>query len=362
MKYTLFIISVFANVALLTVPALAQAETSYPALSGEAIFEVQLEQGVDSDDVENERNTIFGRVEVAPTLQFNEHVFIDGVAVLEPVQDFDAGDDIFFENEGIFIEEIKLNYARDAWSVFVGKFNPSFGTAWDVRGVWGEDFAEDYEITEKIGFGATYSFGADNVGMHTLTASSFFADTSVLTESTITGRGRVRESDGGASNTEDFSSFTLSLDGQNLANIENLSYHLGVRYLAEGTVSSAGGDDEQGFAVAINYLVPVNDALASDVLLEAVKIDHFEGRADDVQYYTASVINRIYDDWNITLAYTQRDRDLAGGTEVNDHVLQLTGGYDFGNGLTLEAGWRNEEVSDIDTDILGGLMRYALTF
>ena len=74
MKYTFFIISVFANVALLTVPALAQAETSYPALSGEAIFEVQLEQGVDSDDAENERNIIFSRIEVAPTVQLSEHV------------------------------------------------------------------------------------------------------------------------------------------------------------------------------------------------------------------------------------------------------------------------------------------------
>lgn len=363
MKNNLLSTSVLVGLATFSAPALADETSSYPNLSGEAVFEIQLEHGTDSDDPDNERTNTFGRTEVAPTLQLNEHFFIDGVAVLEPTQDGDPGDDTFFENEGVFIEEIKLNYKNGPWGVFAGKFNPGFGIAWDYgRGIWSEDFAEDYEITEKLGVGTAYTFETEHSGNHTVTASTFFADTSALSESTITGRGRVKKSDGGASNTEDFSSFVVSLDGENAGGIENLSYHLGFRHLAEGDVPTAGGDDEQGFAANVNYVIPVSDAVKSDVLLEVVSISNIDGGTDDARYYTASIVNTLYDDWNVTVGYTKRDIDVSGAADVNDHLLQVSGGYDFGNGLTLEAGWKNTEESGVDTNILGGLARYTIEF
>lgn len=36
--------------------------------------------------------------------------------------------------------------------------------------------------------------------------------------------------------------------------------------------------------------------------------------------------------------------------------------YDFENGLTAEAGWRSSEEANVDTDILGFLMRYNREF
>ena len=124
---------------------------------------------------------------MAATLQFNENFYIDGVAVFENIQDREPNESNFFDNEGIFIEEIKLNYERGAWGAFAGKFNPGFGIAWDYgRGIWGEDFAEDYEITERLGFGASYTFDTETYGSHTLTASTFFADTTFQSGSVIT--------------------------------------------------------------------------------------------------------------------------------------------------------------------------------
>lgn len=346
--------------ATFAMPAFAE-ETPYPNISGEAVFEMQLEDGVDSDDPDNENTQTFGRTEVAPTIRLSEHFFIDGVAVLEPVQAAGTGRSRFFDDEGIFIEEIKLNYENGPWAAWAGKFNPGFGIAWDYgRGIWSEDFAEDYEITEKLGFGAAYTFETQDNGNHTLTASTFFADTTFLSESTMTRRGRTRLSTGGASNTEDFSSFVVSLDGDNAAGIENLSYHLGFRHLGEGDATP--GDDEQGIAANINYVLPVNDALVSDILLEFVGINHIDGGTDDSRYYTASVVNTIYEDWNVTVGFTKRITQSPGVADVNDHLLQLTGGYDFGNGLTLEAGWRGSEESNIDNNILGGLARYTLEF
>ncbi len=335
---------------------------NFPAISGEAVFEIQFEEGIDSDDPNNERSNLFGRTEVAPTLQLSEHFFIDGVAVLEPVQDGGPGDDRFFDDEGVFIEEIKLNYENGPWAAFAGKFNPGFGIAWDFgRGIWSEDFAEDYEITEKIGFGGAYSFGGEISGSHTITGSTFFADTSFLSHSAGTGRGTFEKADGGASNTEDFSSFVLSLDGTDIGGIENLSYHLGFRHLAEGDANTSG-DDEQGFAANVHYTLPISDTLQSDVLIELVSIDNVDGGLDDANYYTASIVNTIDDNWNVTIGYTKRTMDINAGADIRDHLLQLSGGYDFGNGLTLEAGWKNTEEAGVDTDVLGGLMRYTREF
>lgn len=355
-----FLLATTVIASLTALPSLAQ--TAYPSVSGEAVFEVQLENGYSSDDPNNERTNTFGRTEVAPTFSFNEHFFIDGVAVFEPVQDGDPGDDTFFENEGLYIEELKANLVYGPWAGFAGKFNPAFGIAWDYgRGIWSEDFAEDYEITEKVGFGGSYTLETPNAGNHTLTVSTFFADTSFLSQSTITGRGEVDLSDGGASNTEDFSSFVASVDGENAGGIENLSYHVAVRHLAEADVS-VGGEDEEGFAANVRYTLPVCEAVKSDVLLEYANLSHVDGGGDDAQYYTASVVNTIHDKWNVTVGATKRDTDVSGGADTEDYLMQLSGGYDFGNGLTAEVGVKKTEESDVENNIVGGLVRYTREF
>lgn len=339
----------------------AQAQ-DYPVLSGEVVMELQSEQTIDSDDSASEHNNTFFRTEVAPTLQLSDHFYIDGVAVLEPLLDFDSGESNYFEDEGIFIEEIKLNFEHGPWSAFAGKFNPAFGIAWDFgRGIWSEDFAEDYEITERIGFGGSYTFDTQDAGSHTVTASTFFADTTFLSESTGTGRGNVTKSDGGASNTEDFSSFVISVDGEDLGGIDNLYYKIGYRHLSEGDADS-GGDDEQGIVGTLGYVFPVNDRVDMDVLTELVDISNFEAGTDDNRYFTLSAITTIDEVWNVTFGYTSRDIDVDGGSDIDDHLLQISGGYDFGQGTTAEIGWRNTEEDSTDTYIIGGLIRHSFEF
>lgn len=178
--------------------AAAEDSTSYPKVYGEWIFETQLEHGYNSDDVDGERSNLFGRSEFVPTIELNENFSIDATLVLEPLKDSKAGINTFFDKEGIFAETLKVNYQNGAFGAFAGKFNPDFGIAWDFgRGIWSEDFAEDYEITQKLGFGATYTVETPESGAHTFAASTFFADTTFLSESIITTVDRVRQSDGG---------------------------------------------------------------------------------------------------------------------------------------------------------------------
>lgn len=341
-------------------PAYAQ---QLPSISAELVTELQNEYTVDSDDpATDEYNNIFLRNELAPTIRFNDNFFIDGVVVWEDIQDRDPNESNFFDNEGVFVEEVKLNYERGPFAAWAGKFNPGFGIAWDYgRGIWGEDFAEDYEITEKIGVGASYTFEASQFGSHTFAANTFFADTTFLSGSTITGRSTLDESDGGVSNTEDFSSFVFSLEGDDLAGFDYLYYKLGYRHQDEGDVD-VGGDDETGYVVTLGYVFPVNDRVEVDALVEYTDISNFEAGADDNQYFTTSVITRLDDRWNLTLAYTGRDIDFQGGADVDDHLLQVSAGYDFGQGTTAEIGWRNSEEANVDTNIVGALVRHTVAF
>ncbi|MCD6034900.1 MAG: hypothetical protein K0R63_641 [Rickettsiales bacterium] len=332
-------------------------------LSGEAVFELQTEHGYDSDNANNERNNTFGRMEVAPKLALSEMVSVDGVLVFEPVQGPDTpGESTFMENEGAFIEELKVNVGSGPWNVFAGKFNPGYGSAWDYgRGIWGEDFAEDYEITEKLGFGGSYALDGGNTGIHTVTGSTFFADTTYLSRSAITGRGDVDHRDGGASNTQDFSSFVIQVEGEKVAGIENLFYKLAYRDLAVDKYT-AGGDDEQGILANVNYIMPISERVSTDTLVEYTNIHNFGGMLDDYEYFTASLVTTIDERWNVTAGYTLRQVDYDLGGDDKDHLFQLTGGYDFGNGLALDAGWRSTEEAGVDTGSLGALARYTYSF
>lgn len=127
--------TLLSTVALLTcaVPFTpAQAADFDPQLNGVILFEVQNDWAVDSEDRTAEVNTMTTKIEPYFILSFNDRLSLEASFVIEQVQDPDPDDDTFFENEGIFAEEIKFVYSGDNWSAFAGKYNPTFGTAWDL--------------------------------------------------------------------------------------------------------------------------------------------------------------------------------------------------------------------------------------
>ena len=168
---------------------------------------------------------------------------------------------------------------------------------------------------------------------------------------------RPRKEDSSAVNTEDFSSYTIALDGEGLGGIAGLNYHLAHRFQEHGD-ADVGADDESGYAVTINYSQALTRRIAVNLLQERAVINNFDGAADDYTYNSGSLITRIDDKWNITLGYTERVIDVEGLGQINDYLFQVSGGYDFGNGLTLDAGWRFVEENRHDHHTFGVLARY----
>ncbi|MCF8495773.1 MAG: hypothetical protein K9G62_03800 [Alphaproteobacteria bacterium] len=364
----LFLLSSLLSLTFLGLPQGVRAQeeesrpASFPVVQGAVSFELRNNWNVDSDDKDLETNTIYTKIEPYIALLLNDHLAVETGLVLEPVQDTDAGDNTVLDNEGLFAEQLFVSWTDDAYRLVAGKFNPAFGMAWDLTpGIWGNDFAEDYETTEKVGFGGSVTVGDEQSGEHTLSAATFFAETSFLSDSLATRRGPVDKSDGGVSNTEDFSSYTLALDSAAPLGVKGLTTHAGFRSQAAGD-ADIGAERESAYALGVNYTFPLAEGVETVLLAEWAGIRNLDGTDDDVDYLTGSAALEIYERWNVVLSHTNRDMDVRGGADADDRLSQLSAGYAFENGLTLDLGYRALRESGVDTQGVGALVGYLYEF
>jgi len=351
--------------------AVLAAEESPPFIEAYASFELQNDWTYDSDDRDNERNELYTTIEPTVIMHFTDGLSLTAHGVLEPVRDPEPGEDRYFGDEGLYVQDLFLSYDADNFSVLGGKFTPNFGRAWDIApGIYGSDFAEDYELAERIGLGASYTFESQSLGSHTLSASTFFLDTSIFSESAFTNRGRTRKSDGGVSNTESLESFAIALDGGDFPEtlfgdtfpgqspVKGLTYQLAL-------VSQAAGEDgdsrETGVVASIAHQFPVARMVALEPLVEYAYFFNADGVEDqDRQYVTAGATAIIHEDWNAAVSYTRRETMPSGASNVGDNLFQVSAGYAFGFGLGVDVGWRYADEDDVDNYTLGALLTYCL--
>jgi len=307
-------------------------DESTPRFNGEILFELQNDWTFDSDDPDAEINDLYTTIEPYLALQATPWLSLEAGLVFEPVRDPGPNEDRAFEDEGFYAEQLLARFHFGPLEIYGGKFNPGFGIAWDAApGVYGVDFAEDYEVTEKIGAGVAYTFAREGEEGHRIAFSSFFADTSVLSNSVITSRGRTYKADGGVSNTEDLSSFAVSLDGPVGS---AFSYHFGWRHLAGGVSET---EDENGLVMAIRGEHALSESVTFSPLFEVVRLLNADGLDQNRTYITGAFQIGLAP-WNIAVSYTHRSNDTTDVTlsESEDDLFQLSGGYEFGNGVGID--------------------------
>lgn len=333
--------------------AAQETAPGYPHISGKILVEIQNDGAVSSDDPAARLNDLFNSTEAALALHFNSALSIQSLMVVEPVLDPRPGKDRFFGDHGGFFEELYVQLAFDGLRLFGGKFDAPFGIAWDAApGIWGVDFAEDYELVERIGGGAEVTLRDMGIGRHTVSAAVFLADRSVLSESILTNRGRTRLSTAGPSNTGDPASFSVALDSQHIPGLAATRFHLGFRHQAPGR-----GDfgPENGIAVALQHVFKLGETRTLTKIIEGVYLDNADAGPDHRAYITSGGVLRD-GPWNLSASYTRRRTDFRGAGDITDHLFQATGGYSFGNGLTIDAGYRFAEEGGLDTHIIGFLL------
>lgn len=338
---------------------LAAEGESYPRVSGEIAIEIQNDWTYDSDDRDAELNDLFTTTEPVLVAHFTPNLLVFVHGVLEPVLGPDPSDDRFFEDHGLFVEDLYLQFEYEPFTIRGGKITPNFGLAWNLApGVYGTDFAEGtYEFSERIGFGGDITCRDETLGEHVFSASVFFLDTSILAKSVFNRRDDVEFSDGGVSNTEDPSSFALGLDGA-IPALPNFEYHVAGIHQEGGRGDSA---DENGFVVGGVYAKTVGEV---EVLpfVEYVYFDNADGVDGADRHLLTTSLQLVWKNWNLALSRTSRNTDVAGASDADDELNQISIGYEFEFGLAVDVGWRIAEEDDIDSEILGILFAYNLSF
>jgi hypothetical protein len=315
-----------------------------------------------SDVVGNERNSMSLKLEPEATTKIlpvpSLSLFVHGV--LEQVVDPDPDEDPYFKDVGFFIEDLFLRYETGQFAFLGGKANPGFGIArYKAPGIYGNDLVKDYQFAERIVLSASAGFDAGNWGNHNFTLVTFFLDRSPLQNTFLSKfRGTLVREDGGVSNTEDFSSYNIILEGGFPA-APDLLYHLAYIHQA----NEAGAlEDETGFVAGITTKFDLGNSVALTPLFEYARIEDPGGTRDtNRDYWTGSMLTE-WRAWNLALAYTRRTERATYAATINDYQAQATIGYAFDSGITAHSGWKRLRESSAITDRIGFLFTYELGF
>jgi len=332
----------------------------FPTLHGEVLVELRSDIGLDSTTRDHTLT-----VEPAVSIGLSESFSIEAGFVLEPVSDPGPGGSRRFDDEGLFVETFLLRWARGRYSLHAGKFNPAFGFAWDLApGIYGVDFAEDYEISERIGFGGTIDIGNAAVGRHRLGADAFSVDTSPLSRSLFYDRGRTRRSDGGPGNTASPQSFAITLRGGEIPKLPRLTYNLGFAHQQRADV---GGRSERDAVAGLGYGFSPFEDLEFELLSEYAYLDGAGGESERRHYFTQSAA-AYWRGWNAALSYTGRWIRGRDGSS-RGFLFQASAGYawEIGAGsrfgvVGTDVGWRRARDEGAASDGFGVLVSYSLAF
>jgi hypothetical protein len=355
----LFVVVMLMPLAINPQSARAEDGKSYPRVDASISIEVQNDNTYKSQDNDAELNDLFTTTEPEVTFHFNRQLSLLVHGVLEPVKDPGPRDDRYFEDHGFYLEEIKLQYDADWIFGFGGKFAPNFGLAWDTApGVYGTDFAEDYEFAENIGFGGGFAYSSGTVGTHRVSASTFFQDYSILSDSAITSRGRTRVSNGGVGNTGDFSSFAVSMDGAEIPVAPGFAYHAAFIQRGKG---KGDAEDEKGLVFSGSYAVDLQGVSVTP-LVEYAHFFDADGVNDQEREFLTTAVQLEWQNWNLALSRTSRDTDRPNASDIDDALYQVSAGYAFDFGLTADVGWKIAEEEGVESQTIGVLLTYAREF
>ena len=311
-----------------------------------------------ANEADEEVSGIFSHSHIEGTYQLSNHLSLNGSIVLEgdPAGHAHGGGNArtgnrFFDDHPLFIEQLTVNYNDEHYGAFAGKFNPTLGVDMhDVPGWFGLFTFEEFEITERIGFGGHVAWND-----HRLDVSTFFADTTFLQESALYDRETIEGEDGGVANTEDFASYAIQLSG-NI--IQPVSYYIGY-----ADQSNDAGNDEDRFVIGLNAHHDITDALSINGMADITDITHLNGEDDHDRTYITLGFGADYKNWTTGATYTKIDNDSSDATEGMDgSISQISIGYNLGHGFGIDVGHVRSNEEGETSKRLGSLLRYHADF
>jgi hypothetical protein len=336
---------------LISVTAATSLYAQDDGITFSADFAVEIEDDFtfESTDDTAELNDLFATVEGAFALRFGQGTSINSTVLFEPI--VDATDDREFEDHGLFVEELYIAHDFAKGSVLAGKFDPAFGFAWDVApGLYGADFAEDYELTERLGVSASVPFGLFD-GEAEVTASLFMADRTFLSDSVINSRGNASLSDGGVSNTNVPTSFALTLYGETAS---ATTYNLGFRI--QDKAERGGGAEEYGIIGGVGAPVQFGE-FEMELLAEAAFLPKFDGGNDAAAYLTIGAATPV---GPVTLSTVYSLREIENAP--TDHLITASAEMEIYDGVTGAVGYRFGREASESNHTIGAVIAFEFGY
>ncbi|MBT3475381.1 hypothetical protein HN460_00370 [bacterium] len=289
-------------------------------------------------------------------------------------------EDKFFDDHKLFIDKLILSYSTDVGiTLYGGKFAPSVGLDYHAfPGIWGYQKIEEYAIVERLGYGIALKQNFEDLGTHKLNVSTFFKDNTSLSNSVITDRGKTKKSDGGVSNTQDFSSYAISIEGKDFFSLSNnfvdgLSYKVGhakqskaVKNLGSNSANSSAINDnvnlthdEKRSSISLVHKSIIAPNLSMRILTEFMKIEHFTGEESHDRDYITTGLDFYYKKINVGGTYTQETNEAAEADEaIDDKVYQVSLGYLVNNNLHLHIGYKKADEANEIKHTVGAMIAY----
>jgi hypothetical protein len=365
-----FLISFFAGVFLFDLDAFA-AKDSYPNITGKVLFESRTDRvlSTDKDGVSSTNSIVNAEPHFILNLDKNWSVKTDWRYSPFYTRDQDAPErfrqilsdnrSLGISNNGLYVEQLRGEFANDDMKFFFGKFNPTFGSAWkrDKRlGVFTADFTRDYELRGKMGLGGAALLEKSEVNL-----SGFFNDVTGLSNTAINSIGRESTNDNVAGNTSTLSSYTVTMDGKDFFDVSDLTYNLGYSRLA--TNKMAGRADQTGYVAGFEYLIPVGLSTYLIPFVEIAKINNMSGESDRNALYTTASLRAKYAGWLASL--TRMDRNIRQKNQFGnykDYQNQLTIGYKFRSGISVDVSRAKIREAGYTGSLVGLLVSYVYEF
>ena len=327
---------------------------------GELEVQIQSDTNLGAKD-RKAYNVAFTKTEGNFYLNVGDYLSLHSKVTLDQVRDrFRTG---FFRDEGLFVEELyaRVDLAPYApFAIYGGKFNPRFGRGFDIApGIYGDEFAQDYELTERLGIGIAWVLPVE-FGRHEFRAEAFAADTTFLSNGWITRPspddplatriGRNRLSFGGASNTGNLSSTVISLRGGSFPGLRGLGYQISYSRQAPGQPANPAEDFvpfkvENGLSFSLYWEeLPLTGRLSMTPLVEYVRLWHAGGGDANADYVTAALEFKYYA-WKLSGVFGLRHFERGDEPNTRDRFASATLSYDLNNLRIGAFRFKNLEIS-----------------
>lgn len=330
-------------------------ESPVPGVEARLLIEYQSDHAVSGDNGIDGSQT-YSTHELDAAIHFSNLLSLYGTLSYQPVRgflkDFDEqllNDDQFGEDQGIELEELFLELELQNVAIFGGKFTANFGKAWDdAPGVYGTDFAEDYEIIESLGFGAEVEFENTGIGDLTFGFAAFKLDTTVLSRALLQSTEPNQRADGGAGNTEGIDNYVISFDAENIIQNNILNAHAAYMRRNQG-IGHDDYDDEEAFVITL-YGAREFYGLNVEWIGEAAFFDNFNATEDDINYYTVGFDFEYLERYRFAISYTHRDIDNPWDGSYEDRLFQTSVGVEVYDDWNVDLGYRHTQTTENKDD------------